>query len=302
MTSFDLSLGLALTAGSVAAFNPCGFAMLPAYLGWFVGDDVAGSSHQAVRRALLVSLAMTLGFVVVFGAVGLLVEVAAVAVGEVTPWLTLAIGLLLVPMGLAMALGRELKINTPRMQRGGADRGLRGVCLFGMSYATVSLSCTLPVFLTAVSGSFRDGGVVTGIASYLAYSAGMGLVVATLTVALALARDGVVRQMRRLLPYIGRISGVLLVVAGAYVAWYGYWELRVLRGDSVPEGPVAWVSDWSGRATERVDGLGVGTVLVALSALLALVAIGSIRRRRAKAPDPLGIQTTDVPTSRGGTA
>lgn len=278
MALIDASVGLALTAGSVAAFNPCGFAMLPAYLGFFVRDEqqqTAGRS-SAVARAFVVSIAMTAGFMLVFGAFGLLIDGASVAVGEITPWLTVGIGIVMVPTGVILLLGRDIKVRLPRLQRGGGDRGLPSMCLFGMSYATVSLSCTMPVFLAAVSGSFRSDGFLSGLLSYVAYALGMGLVITTITVAIALARDGVVRRMRRALAYLNRVAGGLLVLTGLYVAYYGYWEIRILDGHDAPEGPVAWVSDWSARATQRIDDIGLLAVSVAL---VALVAVGIARRR-----------------------
>ena len=42
----DGALTLALGAGVVAALNPCGFALLPAYLTLFVLDD---QPHVALR-------------------------------------------------------------------------------------------------------------------------------------------------------------------------------------------------------------------------------------------------------------
>ena len=75
------ALALAFVAGAVATINPCGFALLPAYLSYFLGldddataaapggDAATGSPGGAnpVLRALAVSAAVTLGFVVVFG-------------------------------------------------------------------------------------------------------------------------------------------------------------------------------------------------------------------------------------------
>jgi hypothetical protein len=65
------ALLVALTAGMVAAFNPCGFAMLPAYLGLFLGDEAGAKSGSAVGRALGVGAAVTVGFVAVFGVAGM---------------------------------------------------------------------------------------------------------------------------------------------------------------------------------------------------------------------------------------
>lgn len=42
-------IALAFTAGMVATFNPCGFALLPAYIGAFVaGDQVHDRLDQRV--------------------------------------------------------------------------------------------------------------------------------------------------------------------------------------------------------------------------------------------------------------
>lgn len=288
----DAPIGFALAAGMVAAFNPCGFAMLPAYLSFFVIGDASDPTGRgsAVARALVVTAAMTAGFVVVFGAAGLAIEGASLAVAEWTPWITVGIGVLLVPLGLALALGRQLKINLPRLQRGGRDGRPASMALFGASYATVSLSCTLPVFLTAVTGSFRDSDLAGGLATYLAYALGMGLVVGVLTVAVALAQDGIVRRLRRLLPHLNRVAGVLLVLTGAYVAYYGYFEIRTLAGDRVAAGPVGWVTDWSSRVTSRVDSTGGVWFATALAVLLGAAFIA--RRRASSRPGPALDATT----------
>jgi cytochrome c biogenesis protein CcdA len=65
----------AFGVGMVATFNPCGFAMLPAYLSYFLGlenaRDTDNRADATVLRALAVGAAMTAGFVVVFGVLGL---------------------------------------------------------------------------------------------------------------------------------------------------------------------------------------------------------------------------------------
>ena len=71
------SLSLALGAGLVAALNPCGFALLPAYLSLFVLGDAPRSSAAAVVRALRATAALTLGFAGVFVAFGLAIAPVA---------------------------------------------------------------------------------------------------------------------------------------------------------------------------------------------------------------------------------
>jgi cytochrome c biogenesis protein CcdA len=275
---------VALTAGMVAAFNPCGFALLPAYLGLFLGDQAGARTGSSVGRALTVGLAVTAGFIAVFGIAGILISGFAVQVDAWTPYLTIVVGPFLVGLGVWLLTGRELSIRLPRWSRS-TDGGLVGMFTYGVIYATVSLSCTIPVFLVAVVGSFRADTFVAGVAVLLAYAVGMGLVLTALALALALARDGVVQRARGVLPWLNRVSGVLLVVAGLYVTWYGYVEIRILNGDLVGLGPVETVSRWSGQAATFVEG-NRGWLAAAAAALVVGALLWRALRRRSSAASP----------------
>ena len=287
------TLLVALTAGMVAAFNPCGFALLPAYLALFLGDQAGARSTSSVARALAVGAAVTAGFVAVFGLAGILISGFAVQVSAWMPYATVVVGPLLVGLGVWLLSGRELTVRLPRWSRS-TDQGLVGMFTYGVIYATVSLSCTIPVFLVAVVGTFRADTFVAGVAVLLAYAAGMGLVLTALAVALALARDGVVQRSRRVLPWLNRISGALLVVAGAYVTWYGYVEIRVLGGDLVARGPVDTVAEWSGQISTFIEAHR-GALALAAAVVVLLGAIWwQWRGRSAVHPDPEPIEPEHV--------
>ncbi len=63
-------IAAALTAGMLAAFNPCGFALLPGYLALFLADAQGAGRSTAIRRAIAISASLTAGFVAIFGVVG----------------------------------------------------------------------------------------------------------------------------------------------------------------------------------------------------------------------------------------
>ena len=103
-------LGFAFAAGMASAVNPCGFAMLPAYLGLYLGSDQenAGPTFPAKQlgKALLVGASVTAGFVVLFAAVGMVIGFGArTFVVGVLPWLGLGIGVFLVVAGAWMVGG-----------------------------------------------------------------------------------------------------------------------------------------------------------------------------------------------------
>lgn len=285
---------VALTAGMVAAFNPCGFALLPAYLALFLGDQRGARSGSSVARALVVGAAVTAGFIVTFGLAGILISAFTVQVAAWTPYVTIVVGPLLVLLGLWLLSGRELSVRLPRWSHA-PDSGLVGMFTYGVIYATVSLSCTIPVFLVAVVGTFRADTFVAGVSVLLAYAIGMGLVLTSLAVALALAKDGLVHQSRRVLPVLNRISGALLVLAGLYVTWYGYVEIRILDGDLIGRGPVDTVALWSGWVSTFVESQRMPLAWTAVGLVVVGVLWASWRKARVsdQKSNDRGVQATD---------
>lgn len=299
----DLPLGFAYGAGTVAAFNPCGFALLPAYLSVFLtGGEAAPSAPRALRRAAVVATSVAVGFAAVFGIAGLLISQTSVTVQRWTPWLSVIIGIALIPVGIAMMRGWSPKLRLPavrRAARAGAAGGAAGpvdMFWFGVSYATVSLSCTIPAFLVSVVGTFGSASAWEGMAVFLAYTAGMASVLVVLTVAVALARQGLIGAVRRVLPWVNALAGALAAVAGAYVAYYGFYELRLERGGTPPDWPLTIVGDASGAATRWVAGLGTLGVVLAVAASAAVSVLVTLVRRARATRSAKSTQSGSAPT------
>lgn len=277
----DAPLAYAFGVGMVATFNPCGFAMVPAYLSYFLGlEGLAPAERRgSVLRALAVGASLTAGFLVVFGLLGIVLRPGLDAVQEHLPWVTIVLGVVLVVLGLAMLAGRTFTVDLPRLDRGTNRRELWSVFLFGVSYALVSLSCSIALFVAVVSTTFDRADVVSGIAVFLAYGLGMGLVLTVLTLGVALARQGLVRNLRRALPVINRVSGLLLVLAGAYVAYYGWYELQVRSGDLGGGALAGRVFDLNAQVSTWIQETGPTRIGLVLAAVLALAAIAAFARR-----------------------
>lgn len=273
---------IAFAAGLVATVNPCGFAMLPAYLSYFLGLEEdgapAGSTAGAVLRAVGVGMAVTGGFLTVFAVMGVLWGSVSSWLAELLPWVTLGIGVAIAGLGVAMLRGFEPTLNLPKPGRGATSRQAASMYLFGVSYAVASLSCTIGIFTSVVSASMPGHDIVDTATLFVIYGLGMGATLTVLTLAVALARQGVVRAMRHAVPHVNRVAGVLLVLAGAYLTYYGWWELQVLGGDLDPPGPAdavngvrddlqQWIADVGALRLGLVFGIVVGIAVAA--ALLA---------------------------------
>ncbi|MGH3764437.1 MAG: cytochrome c biogenesis CcdA family protein [Pseudonocardiaceae bacterium] len=284
------TLGFALAAGLVAALNPCGFAMLPAYLTLVVAGDDAQPRNRvaAVARALAATAVMALGFLVVFGTFGLIVAPLAASVQRYLPAVTVVIGAGLVGLGGWMLAGRQLTVLAPKPGRGAPSARLGSMFGYGLAYAIASLSCTIGPFLAVTSATFRSGSILGGVEAYLAYGLGMTLVVGMLATATALAsstvsNSTVTTAARRLLPHLNRIGGGLLVLVGLYVGYYGVYELRLFFGDGNAADPVIEAAGWIQQLLAGwVDAIGPLPLLAMLAVLVIAAVISGwrIRQRR----------------------
>jgi cytochrome c biogenesis protein CcdA len=276
-------LGLAFAAGMVATINPCGFAMLPAYLSYFLGiEDPSRDARSGVLRALAVGFSVSAGFLLVFFLLGIPFAEFARSIQGRLPLVTAVIGTVLVGLGIAMLKGFEPVLNLPKLQKGTGSRELPTMFLFGVSYAVSSLSCTIPIFLSVMAGAFTQDSFAQSLSTFVAYGAGMALVLMALTLAIALARQGLVRSLRRVLPYVNRIAGGLLIVAGGYLAYYGWYEHQVLENNASPGGPAAMVTRWNDALRGWIqanDPRRIGLILLA-AILLALIAASGWRANR----------------------
>jgi cytochrome c-type biogenesis protein len=233
-----LPVGFAFAAGMVAAVNPCGFAMLPAYLSLYLGaqEEVFAKRPAGARalRALMVSLAVSSGFVLLFGAAGFVVAAGGHALLGAMPWVGVFIGVVLSVVGLWMLAGHSL--YTSFFQRIAGRVGSpnlptpKGFFLFGLGYGAASLSCTLPVFLLVVGNGIAAGGFLSAMTRFIGYALGMASVIVTLTLALAFFKGGLVAWFGRAMPHVRLASAILLLGAGVYLVLY--WLTRITQAAS----------------------------------------------------------------------
>jgi len=281
------ALVFAFGAGLLATVNPCGFAMLPAFLGFYVGEDDQQPVSAAARawQGLDVGAAVSVGFAGVFILVGLLVSVGLRALLGVVPYAALIIGVALVGVGVAMVMGAQLVMPVVGRLQPGQSRSRRRMVVFGAAYALASLSCTLAVLLAVVAQALATASLVGMLGVFAAHAAGAATVLTGLALSFALAKQALARSIGRLLPLAGRLGGLLLVASGLYLV--AYW-LPVVAGDR-PAGAVTGLSaGWSGRATAVLDGHTTAFGYLAMGLVVAGAVLGWIRWRGGERPYPAG--------------
>ena len=201
LPSQALSLGL-LTLGA---------GIIAAGLVW------AGKGRETMRGALFGGLA-TLGFLVVFAAIGLPVAFLARPLAAYIPWLSIVVGVGLVVVGILFLAGKTITLRLPGLK--GDVSSPRGFFFFGLGYGLAGLSCTFPVFLAVIGAGALAGGFASAMSVFVAYALGKGMLLVTVTMLTVAGGVGLANRVKRITPYVYKGSAVLMILAGAYIAYY----------------------------------------------------------------------------------
>jgi cytochrome c-type biogenesis protein len=224
-----LPFGYAFGAGMVSAVNPCGFAMLPVYLTLYLGAEESEFRQKSIFLRLLkafwIAFVVTAGFALLFGVVGTIVSAGGSFLMGIMPWLAVVVGFGLILLGAWMLFGHTLSFNLFITAAGKISDprriSVRGFFFFGLAFGAISMSCTLPIFLMVVGSSVATGDFAEGLFQFGSYILGMGSVMLMLTLGITVVKEGVVvGTLRRIVPYVQKISALLLLGAGAYIVYY----------------------------------------------------------------------------------
>ena len=268
-----MPIALALTAGALATVNPCGFPLLPAFLAFYVGADEAALPRAPARAAqgMLVGLLVAAGFLTVFAAAGVPIAYGVTQLTSAIPWAGFAIGLAMVGGAIAGLAGRALYVQPTRSLHVERKRRPLTMFWFGAAYAICSLGCTLPIFVALVGASLATASLVEGVIVFVAYGVGTATMLVALSLTMSLARHGLVRRVKAILPHMQAIGAALLLIAGGYLTYY--WT-RILWSPSSTAGddPLVGAMTRFATAVQRTAGSSGGRLTVLIAG--AAVALG----------------------------
>ncbi len=270
-----MPLALALVAGALASVNPCGFPLFPAFLSFYVGAEEAALPRAPTRVAqgLVVGFLVAAGFLAVFVVVGVPIAYGVTQLTSAIPWAGFGIGILMVVAALVGLAGRAVYLSPRRPLRVERRRRPATMVWFGAAYAVCSLGCTLPIFVALVGASLATASVVEGVIVFGAYGLGMTTMLMALSLGAALARDGLARRLKRLLPHMQHVASSLLLIAGAYLTYY--WA-RVIWSPprSLGEDPLVGAMTRFATLVQRAAGSSGGRVGVLVAGGAVAVGIG----------------------------
>jgi cytochrome c-type biogenesis protein len=209
-----LGIVVAFVAGVLSFLSPCVLPLVPSYIGFLTGMTLPEIGSRR-RAALLHALLFVLGFSLVFILLGATATALGRALGYYQVWLQRAGGVLIILFGL-LCLGvlrvRPL-LSEHRMQLEQKPLGYLGSAVVGMAFAAGWTPCIGPVLGGILGLAASSADVTRGMLLLAVYSAGLALPFLLAAIAVE-SFLGWFQRFRRFLPWVMRLSGVLLILVG----------------------------------------------------------------------------------------
>ncbi len=219
-------LSLAFTAGALAFLSPCALPMMPGYISYYISSEGAG---KRLASALLQSCLMSAGFILVFLLVGLIPSLIAAEFLRFV-WLAVPIlGLGLVIIGLLTGW-TTIMDRLPSLGLKVEGESQISFLTYGVAYGVASLGCSLPVFLIVVLQGASAKSLIDVFWLFSAYGAGAATLIIPLTITLTLAKDLLHKQLLAALPFLKKVNGIVLILAGMYMIYTGLKVTTSLLG------------------------------------------------------------------------
>lgn len=218
-------LSFSFLAGLQAFFAPCSIALIPAYVGYYISEK--GGADTKKRQLLFGLKAGSLassGLLSIYVVLGIVIALLGKAIAPFIPWLELAMGGLLLFLGVAVLLGYEFALRPPVVIQTSSS-GARRYYFFGVAYALGAVGCTLPIFLLVIFQALAQQGLFGGFMSFLVYALAMVSLMITFSLIAAISKTAIYQFMNKYMLTIQKSAGGLIIIAGVYMF---YLALKVL--------------------------------------------------------------------------
>ena len=237
-----IGLAVAFAAGLLSFLSPCVLPLIPSYVTFITGmslDELtaAEGDRSRARRAVLVhGVLFVAGFTLVFIILGASATFLGSLFAYASRWVERIGGALLIVFGLYLL---EL-IRLPgaarewRVHLGNKPLGYLGTVLVGVTFGAGWTPCIGPVLGGILTLAATSGSVASGVGLLTVYS--LGLAIPFLAAALLLERFlGSARRIGPWLPWVSRISGVLLLILGVLLITGTFTTLSSMLARWTPE-------------------------------------------------------------------
>jgi cytochrome c biogenesis protein CcdA len=213
-----VNLSLVFSAGLIAVLAPCALPMIPSFVSYYMNAE---GRENNLRSALSFGFITVAGFLTVFLAIGILPSFAINSIASKINLISPFIGVILIVLGLIHAFS-DIFYKIPVIDTASPKgTGYKAFYLYGLGYGAASMGCSFPVFVLLVLQTATASGISSIIVMFLAYGLGVATVLVPLSVALTFGKEFVYQRLMIIIPHMKKINAAILIIAGAYMVYYG---------------------------------------------------------------------------------
>lgn len=202
------------SAGALTLLSPCGYALLPGYVSYYLGAKLTST------RAIAGGLASTLGLIILYSVIGLMAATLRGLIYPYLPTFTLIAAYIVIMMGVLMLM--EVRFPSLQLVKAPGRRGLLGFFLFGIAYGLAASGCTAPIFLSVLLYALTVAGFFGSTITFLVYALGVGVPLILISLLVARAKESALRRFHRITPWLHKASGTILILVGIYLIYFYY--------------------------------------------------------------------------------
>jgi cytochrome c-type biogenesis protein len=240
MQAESLGWVVAFSAGLLSFLSPCVLPLVPSYATFITGmslDELRDDESARARRTMLVhGLLFVLGFTAVFMALGASATFIGALLRYASRWVQGLGGVLLILFGLyLLGLLRLPGADREwRMHLADKPMGYLGTLLVGVTFGAGWTPCIGPVLGGILTLAATRGSVGEGVGLLAVYSAGLAIPFLLSTLLIERFLVGF-KRFRTWLPWVNRISGVLMLALGVLMLTGSFTLLSTLLAKWTPD-------------------------------------------------------------------
>lgn len=218
------ALGCFLWGMVSVLFSPCHLASIPLIVGYVAGQDRIVEGRQATVYALL----FTIGLFVTIAAIGIICSILGRMLGDVGPYWTIVLGLILIWVSLDMLGISACSVSGGLMGRMKV-KGRSGAFVLGLAYGVLSGSCTFGFIAPILAVITIQAKIFAGVLFIVLFGLGHCIPIAVAGSSAAFVKKIISnRKWQNGGTVFRRLAGFFIAFMGLYFLAYPFLDLSLV--------------------------------------------------------------------------
>ena len=206
------ALGCFLWGTISVVLSPCHLASIPLIVGYVAGQE----KKIQPKGAAFYAIAFTVGLFITIAVIGIICAMLGRMLGDVGPWWTILVGLILIWVALGMLGVQACSVSGGLMSRLQV-RGIGGAFILGLSYGILSGSCTFGFIAPVLAVITVQQKIATGVLFIVLFGVGHCIPIAVAGSSAALVRRILeTGRFQKGGNIFRRVAGLLIAGLGVY--------------------------------------------------------------------------------------